>query len=67
MARQKSPPKKTPAERGSKAIKEIRQYQNSTDLLMRKMPFQRVVREVNLEHMFYELHVCIVETEIIAL
>ncbi|CAG5112976.1 Oidioi.mRNA.OKI2018_I69.chr2.g7130.t1.cds [Oikopleura dioica] len=46
MARQKSPPKKKQGKPGSKAIKEIREYQKSTDLLMRKMPFQRVVREV---------------------
>jgi hypothetical protein len=31
---------------GEKAIKEIRFYQRSTDLLIRKLPFARVVREV---------------------
>jgi histone H3 len=28
------------------ALREIRQYQRSTDLLIRKLPFQRLVREV---------------------
>ncbi len=28
------------------AIREIRQYQKSTDLLLRKAPFQRLVREI---------------------
>ena len=31
---------------GSVAIMEIRKYQRSTDLLIRKLPFQRLVREV---------------------
>ncbi|XP_033831163.1 histone H3-like centromeric protein A [Periophthalmus magnuspinnatus] len=31
---------------GSKALKEIRKYQKSTDLLLRKGPFCRLVREV---------------------
>ncbi|XP_059825222.1 histone H3-like centromeric protein A [Hypanus sabinus] len=31
---------------GTKALKEIRQYQKSTSLLMNKLPFSRVVREV---------------------
>jgi histone H3/H4 len=30
-------------------LREIRQYQKSTDLLMRKLPFARVVREVAAE------------------
>ena len=29
---------------GAKALKEIRQYQKSTDLLLRKLPFSRLVR-----------------------
>ncbi len=29
-----------------KALKEIRKYQRSTDLLIRKLPFQRLVREL---------------------
>ena len=28
------------------ALREIRKYQKSTDLLIRKLPFQRLVREV---------------------
>ncbi len=31
---------------GTKALMEIRKYQKSTDLLIRKLPFQRLVREV---------------------
>jgi len=30
---------------GTVALREIRRYQKSTDLLVRKMPFQRLVRE----------------------
>ena len=31
---------------GTVALREIRRYQKSTDLLIRKTPFQRLVREV---------------------
>lgn len=31
---------------GTVALREIRKYQKSTDLLVRKLPFQRVVREI---------------------
>jgi histone H3 len=31
---------------GTVALREIRKYQKSTDLLIRKLPFQRLVREV---------------------
>ena len=31
------------------ALREIRRYQKSTDLLLRKLPFQRVVRDVASE------------------
>lgn len=31
---------------GERALKEIRQYQKSTELLIRKLPFARLVREV---------------------
>lgn len=31
---------------GTVALREIRQYQKSTELLIRKLPFQRLVREV---------------------
>ncbi|KAI0166394.1 histone H3-like centromeric protein cse-4 [Xylariaceae sp. FL1272] len=33
---------------GTLALREIRRLQNSTDLLMRKLPFSRVVREIAL-------------------
>ncbi len=31
---------------GTVALREIRRYQKSTDLLIRKLPFQRLIREV---------------------
>ena len=31
---------------GTKALLEIKKYQKSTDLLLRKLPFQRLVREI---------------------
>ena len=31
---------------GTVALREIRKYQKSTELLMRKLPFQRLVREI---------------------
>ena len=31
---------------GTVALRQIRQYQKSTDLLIRKLPFQRLVREI---------------------
>ncbi len=35
---------------GTVALREIRRYQTSTDLLLPKLPFQRLVREVTLKH-----------------
>ena len=35
---------------GTVALREIRRYQKSCDLLIRKMPFQRLVREIAQEH-----------------
>ncbi|KAI1724875.1 core histone h2A/H2B/H3/H4 domain-containing protein [Ditylenchus destructor] len=32
------------------ALREIRRYQKSTELLMRKLPFQRLVREVSQDY-----------------
>jgi histone H3 len=34
---------------GTVALREIRKYQKSTDLLIRKLPFQRLVREIMAE------------------
>lgn len=34
---------------GTVALREIRQYQKSTELLIRKLPFQRLVREIALD------------------
>ena len=35
---------------GTVALREIRKYQKSTELLIRKMPFQRLVREIAQDH-----------------
>ncbi len=32
---------------GTVALREIRKYQKSTDLLIRKLPFQRLVKEIS--------------------
>ncbi|GMI46213.1 hypothetical protein TrCOL_g1463 [Triparma columacea] len=40
------PAKKARMKPGVGAIKEIRKYQKSTELLMRKLPFARLIREV---------------------
>jgi histone H3 len=34
---------------GTAALKEIRRYQKSTELLIRKLPFQRLVRQITQE------------------
>ncbi|CAG5124893.1 unnamed protein product, partial [Candidula unifasciata] len=34
---------------GTVALKEIRQYQKSTNLLIRKLPFSRLVREIGMK------------------
>jgi histone H3 len=34
---------------GTVALREIRQYQKSTELLIRKLPFQRLVKEISQE------------------
>ncbi|KAH7914203.1 histone-fold-containing protein [Hygrophoropsis aurantiaca] len=36
---------------GTLALREIRRYQRSTDLLIRRLPFSRVVREIALDMM----------------
>merc|ERR1712233_182486 len=35
---------------GTVALREIRKYQKSTELLIRKLPFQRLVREIAQEY-----------------
>merc|ERR1712224_1053166 len=35
---------------GTVALREIRKYQKSTDLLIRKLPFQRLVRDIAHEY-----------------
>eukprot|EP00521_Asterionellopsis_glacialis_P010567 CAMPEP_0195295494 /NCGR_PEP_ID=MMETSP0707-20130614/17521_1 /TAXON_ID=33640 /ORGANISM="Asterionellopsis glacialis, Strain CCMP134" /LENGTH=134 /DNA_ID=CAMNT_0040356737 /DNA_START=36 /DNA_END=440 /DNA_ORIENTATION=+ len=34
---------------GEKALKEIRMYQGSTELLLRRLPFARLVREIQMQ------------------
>lgn len=38
--------KKKAAKPGQAALREIKKYQKSTDLLLRKLPFQRLVKEI---------------------
>ena len=44
------------------ALREIRKYQNSTDLLIRKLPFQRLVKEISQQFVteirFTSLSIC---------
>ena len=35
---------------GTVALREIRRYQKSTDLLVPRLPFQRLIREIAHEH-----------------
>lgn len=35
---------------GTVALREIRKYQKTTDLLLRKLPFQKLVKEIALEY-----------------
>ena len=48
----KMPPKKAKKKRnyrpGQLALKEIRRYQHSTENLIRRLPFQRLVREITM-------------------
>ncbi|KAJ6485152.1 histone H3 [Mycena vitilis] len=43
------PPRKHRFRPGTVALREIRKYQKSTDLLLRKLPFARLVREIASE------------------
>ncbi|OQR88364.1 histone H3, embryonic [Thraustotheca clavata] len=38
---------------GTVALREIRRYQNTTELLIRKLPFQRLVREISQDYKTY--------------
>lgn len=48
---------------GVVALKEIRQYQKSTELLIRKAPFQRLIREIvlNCKSDEYRLQLAVLE------
>ena len=43
---------------GTVALKQIRQYQKSTDLLIRKLPFQRLVREIACDSQVIKSPLC---------
>lgn len=45
----KKPRKKYRAKPGRKALRDIRRYQKSTELLIPKLPFQRLVREIGAD------------------
>ena len=49
---------------GTVALREIRKYQKSTDLLIRKAPFQRLIREIAQD---YETDVRFQSTAVLAL
>ena len=46
---EKVQPKKRRYRPGTLALREIRRYQKSTELLINKLPFQRLVREISRE------------------
>jgi len=41
---------------GTVALREIRRYQKSTELLIRKLPFQRLVKETSQDVIMYNPH-----------
>ena len=51
---------------GTVALREIRRYQKSTELLIRKLPFQRLVKEV-VQDMFPTLNLRFQSTALLAL
>jgi histone H3/H4 len=46
----KKPRKKYRTKPGRKALRDIRRYQKSTELLIPKLPFQRLVREIGQDY-----------------
>lgn len=48
MSKEKKERKKKRYRPGTRALREIRKFQKSTDLLIPKLPFQRLVREIAL-------------------
>ena len=51
MVEQEKKDQKMKTQRGMQALKEIQKYQKGSELLIRKLPFQRVVREIAQKHM----------------
>ncbi|OBZ70048.1 histone H3-like 2 [Grifola frondosa] len=65
-------PRKKRFRPGTVALREIRKYQKSTDLLIRKLPFSRVVREIALDmmtdmndymHLFEDANLCAIHAK----
>src|SRR6185437_3670790 len=55
---------------GTVALREIRRYQKSTDLLIRKLPFQRLVREIAqgcVQKKIFFLSVCLLIHSLVTL
>ncbi|XP_033731376.1 histone H3-like isoform X2 [Pecten maximus] len=67
----KSPKPKTASPRrksmryrpGTRALMEIRRYQKTTDLLLRKLPFSRVAAEAYLVHLFEDANLCAIHAK----
>ena len=53
---EKKTKKKRRNKHGTVALREIRKYQKSTELLIRKLPFQRLVREVAKDLSIHGVH-----------
>ena len=51
VVEQEKKDQKMKTQRGMQALKEIQKYQKGSELLIRKLPFQRVVREITQKHM----------------
>ncbi|XP_044030661.1 histone H3-like centromeric protein A isoform X2 [Siniperca chuatsi] len=56
-------PKKRRFRPGTKALMEIRKYQKSTDLLLRKGPFSRLAAEAFLVMLFSDANLCAIHAK----
>uniref|UniRef100_A0A8C8UG46 Core Histone H2A/H2B/H3 domain-containing protein n=1 Tax=Peromyscus maniculatus bairdii TaxID=230844 RepID=A0A8C8UG46_PERMB len=48
---------------GTVALREIRRYQKSTELLIRKLPFQRLANEAYLVGLFEDTNLCAIHAK----
>uniref|UniRef100_A0A7M4FR36 Core Histone H2A/H2B/H3 domain-containing protein n=1 Tax=Crocodylus porosus TaxID=8502 RepID=A0A7M4FR36_CROPO len=48
---------------GTVALREIRRYQKSTELLIRKLPFQRLASEAYLVGLFEDTNLCAIHAK----